>query len=240
MLQHSVDKMVDAGITEIMVITGGEHLGGIAEFLGSGKDFDCDFTFRVQDRAGGIAEALGLCRDFVGTGDVCVLLGDNIFEDRLSDFASQYMISKAAGMGAMNILKQVDDPERFGVAELGYQIRNPDASWRDADESEKEDVIGGYKTIPTRYRIVVKGIEEKPAEPKSDWAVTGIYMYDSSVFKIIDEQDYSDRNELEITDVNNWYVKQGRMGCAFFDGWWTDAGTHPSYAIANDLVRRPS
>lgn len=240
MLQHSVDKMSEASITDIMVITGGEHLGGIAEFLGSGKDFDCDFTFRVQDRAGGIAEALGLCRDFVGDGDVCVLLGDNLFEDRLGGFVSQYLINKAAGMGAMNILKQVEDPERFGVADLSYQIRNPDdcGEWLEATEQGDIDhVIRGYETIPTRYRIAVKGIEEKPENPKSDWAVTGIYMYDSTVFDIIDEQEYSDRDELEITDVNNWFVRKGRMGCGFFEGWWSDAGTHESYAKTNELVR---
>jgi glucose-1-phosphate thymidylyltransferase len=244
MLQHCVEKLCKAGVTDIMVITGGEHLGGIAEFLGSGKDFDCDFTFRVQDRAGGIAEALGLCRDFVGDGDVCVVLGDNMFEDDLHAFVSQFYIGKAAGLGAMNILKEVPDPERFGVAELSFQTRNPDKERYGDDEwvevtkkGDIEHVKNGYKMMPSRYRIAVSGIEEKPKEPKSSWAVTGIYMYDSEVFEIASEQRPSDRGELEITDVNNAYIERGKMGCSFFEGWWSDAGTHESYAKANQLVR---
>jgi glucose-1-phosphate thymidylyltransferase len=238
MIQHSIDKLVEAGITDIMIITGGEHLGGIAEFLGSGKEFHCDFTYRVQDRAGGIAEALGLCRDFVGNGEVCVILGDNVFQNSLRPLVSQYYINKAAGMGAMNILKEVPDPERFGVAEISFQVKNSNGDWVDAQLSEDIDAVKrNYKMIPTRYRIVVKGIEEKPKEPKSNWAVTGIYMYDREVFDIVDKQEYSGRGELEITDVNNEYIKRGKMGCAFFDGWWSDAGTHPSYAQANRLAR---
>ena len=236
MLQHCVEKLCEASITDIMIITGGEHLGGIAEFLGSGKDFGCDFTFRVQDRAGGIAEALGLCRDFVGDGEVCVILGDNVFEDNLYEFVSQYYINKAAGLGAMNILKEVDDPERFGVAEIGLQQYVTPGGWELCDDNDA--CLRNHKIMPTRYRIKVTNIVEKPENPKTNLAVTGIYMYDSSVFSIIDEQEYSDRNELEITDVNNWYVKRGQMGCAFFDGWWTDAGTHESYAHANELIRK--
>lgn len=235
MLQHCVEKMVDAGITDIMVITGGDHLGGIAEFLGSGKDFDCDFTFRVQDRAGGIAEALRLCKDFVGDGDVCVLLGDNMFEDSLSSFVGQYYINKAAGLGAMNILKEVDDPERFGVADIGFQQNSPAGGWELCDDEEA--CRRNHKIMPNRYRIRVTNIVEKPKNPETNYAVTGIYFYDSEVFKIVDEQDYSARNELEITDVNNAYIKMGKMGCAFFDGWWSDAGTHESYAHANELIR---
>jgi glucose-1-phosphate thymidylyltransferase len=240
MLQHCVEKLVGADIRDIMIITGGEHLGGIAEFLGSGKDYGCDFTFRVQDRAGGIAEALGLCKDFVGDGDVCVVLGDNMFEDSLHHFVSQFYINQAAGMGAMNILKAVPDPERFGVAEVEYQMRNPeDDEWRVVDDGMMQDFVREkFRLMPSRYRIVVNSIEEKPKKPKSNWAVTGIYMYDSEVFEIAESQKYSERGELEITDVNNAYIERGKMGCAFFDGWWSDAGTHESYAKANELVRQ--
>ena len=252
MLQHCVEKLYNASITDIMVITGGEHLGGIAELLGSGKDFGCDFTFRVQDRAGGIAEALRLCRDFVGDGDVCVVLGDNIFEDNLHEYISQFYINKAAGMGAMNILKEVPDPERFGVAELGYQQSAPNSKeydgkslqsiktsvWKDVHEPHLiQDVKDNFNMVPSRYRIVVKSIEEKPEKAKTNWAVTGIYMYDNHVFDIVDQQEYSNRDELEITNVNNAYIELGKMGCAFFEGWWTDAGTHESYAKANELIR---
>ena len=203
MLQHCVEKLVEAGINDIMVITGGEHLGGIAEFLGSGKDFDCHVTYRVQDRAGGIAEALGLCEDFAQGGKVCVLLGDNMFEDSLKPFVDEYI---QRDFGAMNILKEVPDPERFGVAEIqGKAIIN---------------------------------ITEKPKEPKSNWAVTGIYFYDQYAFEIANELEPSQRGELEITDVNNAYIRKAEMLAGFFKGWWTDAGTHESYAIANELIRK--
>jgi len=205
MLQHCVEKLVEAEITDIMVITGGEHLGGIAEFLGSGKDFDCNVTYRVQDRAGGIAEALGLCEDFAltnGGGQVCVLLGDNVFEDSLLPFRREW---EDSSFGAMNILKEVPDPERFGVA----------------------DVHEG--------RIV--GIEEKPKVPKSNLAVTGIYFYNEYAFKVARDLEPSARGELEISDINNAYIACGEMACERFIGWWSDAGTHESYAVANKLAR---
>lgn len=201
MLQHCVDKLIGAGIHEVMVVTGGEHLGGIAEFLGSGHRFNCEFTFRVQEEAGGIAQALGLAEGFVGDGSVCVLLGDNIFEDSLSLMNAYY-----PNKGAMVVLKQVDDPQRFGVAKL-------------------------------RNGTICK-ILEKPKTPPSNLAVTGIYFYDNHVFDIIKTLKPSGRGELEITDVNNKYIESGCMAYWTMKGWWTDAGTHESYRLANKLVMK--
>jgi glucose-1-phosphate thymidylyltransferase len=163
-------------------------------------------TYRVQDRAGGIAEALSLCEDFAlhaGGGQVCVLLGDNMFEDSLMPYRREW---EGSGYGAMNILKEVPDPERFGVAEI-----------------EDDRIIG---------------IEEKPKKPKSNWAVTGIYFYNGYAFKVANDLEPSQRGELEITDVNNAYIRRGDMACGYFRGWWSDAGTHESYAIANELMRK--
>lgn len=212
MLQHCVEKMRQVGIDEIMVVTGGEHLGGIAEFLGSGKDYGCEFHYRVQDGPGGIAQALGLCKSFVGYSNVFVLLGDNIFEEDASNFACRYlsMVQKTGRcISAMVVLKPVEDPERFGVAVIAEKgIR-------------KGELVG---------------IMEKPKKPKSNLAVTGLYFYGPEVFRIIEKLKPSDRGELEITDVNNWYVRNGKMGHIVMNGWWTDAGTHESYRRANQLV----
>jgi glucose-1-phosphate thymidylyltransferase len=204
MLQHCVDKMVEAKITSILVVTGGEHLGGIAEFLGSGKDFGCKVTYRVQDEAGGIAQALALAEGFIESGEsMCVLLGDNIFDAPLHVLADGWN-----GEGARVVLKRVEDPQRFGVATIGK--------------------VGDNSGI---IKIV-----EKPENPESDFAVTGIYFYDSRVFDIIRTCKPSSRKELEITDVNNAYVGSGQMGFVLMPGWWTDAGTHESYRLANELV----
>ena len=211
MLQHCVEKMVEAKVGEIMVVTGGEHLGGIAEFLGSGKDFGCGITYRVQEAAGGIAQALSLAEGFVRSGEsMCVLLGDNIFKSSMVPLAGTY--AKQLCNGAMVVLKQVPDPERFGVATIG--------------------IIGrGDKTEPGIVEIV-----EKPKNPKSSYAVTGIYFYDSRVFDIIRMCKPSARGEMEITDVNNLYIQARQMGHVVMEGWWTDAGTHESYRKANELV----
>ena len=201
MIFHPIKKLLRAGIRDLCIVTGTEHMGDVVGLLGSGKDFDCEFTYRVQDRAGGIAEALGLCRNFARGESMCVLLGDNIFEDELGLCAERFA---RQGHGARILLKQVEDPERFGVAEI------------------KGD------------RVV--GIEEKPAAPKSNWAVTGIYMYDDRVFDIVRTCKPSRRDELEITDVNNAYIARGELGFDVLSGWWTDAGTFESLARANELV----
>ena len=211
MLQHCVEKLVEGGLTDIMVITGGEHLGGIAEFLGSGKDFGCKVTYRVQDEAGGIAQALALAEGFVDDS-CCVLLGDNIFQSSMIPLITAWIGGAICRQGAMVVLKRVSDPSRFGVATIGMIDKNP-------------------------YSVqgIIK-ITEKPEKPDSDLAVTGIYFFDRQVFEAIRTCKPSNRGELEITDVNNAYVEAGRMHFVNLDGWWTDAGTHESYRRANELV----
>ena len=202
MLLHPITRLRDAGVTEICIVTGTEHMGDIVSLLRSGHAYGCDFTFRVQDQAGGIAEALGLVRRFAGDEPICVILGDNIFEDALDDEVAAY---RQQGGGARVLLKQVHDPQRYGVA-----------------------VLEGDRVT----RII-----EKPADPPTDWAVTGIYFYDAYAFEVVDRLEPSARGELEITDVNNAYIERGAMTFGKLRGWWTDAGTFPSYHHANQLVR---
>jgi glucose-1-phosphate thymidylyltransferase len=201
MICHAIDKMVAGGIEEIMVITGLHHMGDVVGLLGSGKDYGCAFTYRVQDEAGGIAQALGLCKGFVGDDRCCVILGDNIFSADLGPILDRF---RGQDKGARLLLKPVDDPERFGVA-----------------------TIEGPQVV----RIV-----EKPSEPETNLAVTGIYMYDAQVFEIIEGIEPSARGEMEITDVNNAFVTRGCLEYDMLDGFWTDAGTFDSWKRANDLV----
>ncbi|NBV49632.1 spore coat protein [bacterium] len=201
MILHPIDKLVQAGIKDIVVVTGVEHMGDVVNLLGSGKDFGVRFGYKVQDEAGGIAQALGLVQDFIHDSKFVTILGDNIFSDDLTPFVNSFENQKG---GAKVILKEVKDPGRFGVAELeGNRIR---------------------------------GIEEKPKAPKSNFAVTGIYFYESSVFEVVRTLKPSGRGELEITDVNNCYVRQGTLTCDFFKGPWTDAGTFDSLYLANRLM----
>ena len=199
MIYYPIQKLTEVGIDEILIVTGTEHMGDVVNLLGSGKDFGCRFTYKVQDEAGGIAQALGLAENFVGDDSMTVILADNIFETSLDKAMKSY-----PGNGGQILLKEVDDPERFGVAQV-----------------DDDKIIG---------------IEEKPDQPKSNLAVTGVYIFDSEVFDYIRELEPSDRGELEITDVNNRYIKQDAMRFSVMDGWWTDAGTHDSYKRANELV----
>jgi len=203
MIYHPIEKLLEAGINEILIVTGPEHMGHVVQLLGSGSAFGCRFTYKVQDEAGGIAQALALAENFVHGDSLAVILGDNIFEDSIVDFVMDFA---EQGEGAKIILKEVTDPKRFGVAEL-----------------EGDRVVG---------------IEEKPTEPKSNWSVTGIYIYDGDVFDIIRTLKPSGRGELEITDVNNCYIERGNMTFGFFKGWWTDAGTFESLRKADELAER--
>lgn len=204
MIYYPIEKLVDADIREIMIITGTEHMGSIVQTLGSGKRFNCNFTYRVQDEAGGIAQALGLAKGFAYGTKICVILGDNIFEDGLRYHMYEYA---RQDKGAMVLLKEVPDPKRYGVAEIG--------------EDKK----------------IIK-IVEKPEAPKSNFAVTGVYLYDYKVFDIIDKLKPSGRGELEITDVNNQYLEWGELNYMILKGYWTDAGEHNSLARANALVTK--
>jgi len=234
MLQHSIDKMVEAGITEIMIVTGGEHLGAIAEFCGSGKDFGCEFTYRVQDEAGGIAQALGLANGFIREGEqMCVILGDNIFKDDLKFAVEQ---SERHLAQAMVMVKEVPDPKRFGVAEVRACV-DPEV-WVNEQRHHHplKNMTDQAKWFHESTKFMVMGIVEKPSLPKTNFAVTGIYFYGYEVFDIIDTLKPSHRGELEITDVNNEYVRRRKLTCTFWKGWWTDAGTPKSYRKANELV----
>ncbi len=201
MIYYPIEKLTSIGIREILIVTGIEHMGDVVSLLGSGKQFGCRFTYKVQDEAGGIAQALGLAENFAQKQPVVVILGDNVFEDNLKDYADRFISQKT---GARVMLKQVPKPERFGVA-----------------------LLSDDKII---------GIEEKPIKPKSDYAIIGIYFYDSSVFDIIRELKPSDRGEFEITDVNNAYIAKNQLAYDILEGWWTDAGTFESLDRANELV----
>jgi glucose-1-phosphate thymidylyltransferase len=201
MIFHPIEKLLEAGIDEILIVTGVDHMGHVVGLLGSGKDFKCRFSYKVQDEAGGIAQALALGENFVHGDCMTVILGDNIFKDSLKKFVSDF---SRKGVGAKVMLKKVPDPQRFGVAEL-----------------EGDHIIH---------------ITEKPKKPKTNWAVTGIYAYDSEVFDIIRKLKPSRRGEYEITDVNNHYIERGAMTYGLLKGWWTDAGTFESLRKADELV----
>ncbi|MER3415307.1 MAG: spore coat protein [Gemmataceae bacterium] len=202
MVYYPIKKLVGAGIREILLVSGTEHMGDFVELLGSGRDHGCNLTYRVQDEAGGIAQALGLAELFCRDCRCVVILGDNIFFDSL-----HVLLADAARYPdyAWIALKQVPDPSRYGVAEL------------------------------REGRIL--SIEEKPQQPKSQFAVAGVYIYPPDVFQVIKGLKPSWRNELEITDVNQHYLRQGRLGYSVLQGYWTDAGTLDSLALANQLVR---
>lgn len=201
MIYYPIAKLKESGIDEILIVTGKEHMGSVVNLLGSGFDFGVEFTYKIQDQPGGIAQALGLAENFVH-GDKCVvILGDNIFLDNISHYVKNF---EKQEKGAKILIKEVQDPERYGVAEL-----------------QNNKIIG---------------IEEKPKKPKSNYCVTGIYMYDSRVFDIIKKLKPSDRGELEITDVNNWYIRDNSLTFDILNGWWTDAGTHKSLAKANEYA----
>lgn len=202
MIYYPIEKLVEAGIRDIILVTGGNYAGDFLRLLGNGKEFGLShINYVYQKGEGGIAEALGLCEHYATGDSVCVILGDNIFEDSIATAVRDY---SKTNTGGKIFLKEVHDPQRFGVAEL-----NGD-------------------------RVV--GIEEKPRVPKSNYAVTGIYMYDAEVFDVIKTLKPSGRGELEITDVNNHYIRKNAMRYEFMKGWWTDAGTFESLYHANELV----
>ena len=200
MIYHAVEKMIDCGITKILIVTGVEHIGSLVGLLGSGKEFNCEFTYRVQDEAGGIAQALNLARDFVGNSKSLVILGDNIFESSIKESVQNF---DKNGEGAQLFITKVTDPERFGV--------------------------------PTIDNNKIIKVTEKPSSPDSNYAVTGIYLFDEYVFDYISQCTPSKRGELEITDVNNSYINAGKCNYTILKGWWTDAGTFESLKLATKL-----
>ncbi len=202
MIYYPIQTLVEGGIKDILIVTGGAHAGEFLRLLGNGEEFGLKhINYTYQKGEGGIAEALGLAEHFADDGKIAVVLGDNIIEKSIKQYVDDF---KKQSKGAKILLKKVNDPERFGVAE----VKNGK----------------------------VLNIEEKPKKPKSNYAVTGIYMYDSKVFEIIKTLKPSDRGELEITDVNNEYISRGEMAFSVLEGWWTDCGTHESLLYANNLV----
>jgi len=201
MIYYPLQTLIDAGIKDIMLVSGRGHVGHFLELLGSGAEFGVKLSYEIQGQAGGIAQALGLARNFVDDDSVVVILGDNIFQDNVRGAVESF------SSGSMIFLKPVQDARRFGVAEV--------------DE--------------TNRRVI--SIEEKPMHPRSSYAVTGLYIYDSEVFDIIGSLRPSGRGELEITDVNNEYLHRGRLSYSILSGYWSDAGTFESLYKASDLVR---
>jgi glucose-1-phosphate thymidylyltransferase len=204
MIYYPIQTLVNAGVHEILLVTGGKNAGEFLRLLGNGRDFGLKhINYTYQEGEGGIAEALGLAEYFADGEPVCVILGDNLIENNICQAVEKFKTQKE---GAKILLKEVHDAQRFGVAE----IRGPH----------------------------VVGIEEKPKVPKSNYAVIGIYLYDKTVFEKIRRLKPSARGELEITDVNNFYMEEGKLTYEILDGWWTDAGTFESLLRANNLVAK--
>lgn len=204
MVYYPIQILVNAGIREILLVTGGKNAGDFLRLLGNGRDFGLKhLNYTYQEGEGGIAEALGLAEHFADGKPICVVLGDNIIENNICSAVENF---RKQERGAKILLKEVPDAYRFGVAE-----------------------VRGSRVI---------GIEEKPRVPKSNYTVIGVYLYDASVFEKIHRLKPSGRGELEITDVNNFYVQEGTLTYETLDGWWTDAGTFDSLLRANDLVAK--
>jgi len=204
MIFYPIQALINAGITDILIVTGGQHAGDFLRLLGNGREFGLKhLNYAYQEGEGGIAAALALGEHFSDGDKLCIILGDNLIEGTIAPAVERFRRQRR---GARIVLKEVPDAERFGVAELD------------------------------RGRVV--SIEEKPRRPKSDYAVTGLYLYDARVFDVIRTLKPSTRGELEITDVNNWYLARGELWCEVLEGWWSDAGTFASLHRAGNLVAR--
>ena len=201
MLFHPIRQLTGAGIRSILVVTSTLHMGDVVRCLGSGEEFGCILSYKVQEKAGGIAHALALAEDFIVGEKICVILGDNVFEYSIAPYADNF---QKQDKGARVLLKKVDDPERFGVAAL--------------DEHQ------------------VLEIQEKPSNPKSSYAVIGLYFYDDQIFDIIRSIEPSARGEFEITAVNNAYIEKNQLQYDICRGRWTDAGTFESLFEANQIM----
>jgi len=202
MIYYPIMTLVNAGIKDIMIVTGGNHAGDFLRLLGNGDEFGLKgINYAYQEKEGGIAEALSLAEHFADGDKIVVILGDNLIEKSIKEEVKKF---QEQPKGARILIKDVSNPERFGVVEFD-----------------------GDKIV----RII-----EKPKKPRSNYAVTGIYMYDESVFEFIRSLEPSERGELEITDVNNMYLGKGQLEYSKLEGWWTDAGTFESLHKASQLV----
>jgi len=202
MIYYPIETLVEAGIREILIVTGGKNAGEFLRLLGNGKEFGLKhINYTYQEGEGGIAAALALAEFFADGAPICVILGDNIIEGSIARYVDNFRGQRS---GARILLKEVEDPQRFGVPEI--------------------------------HDNQIVRIEEKPRVPASNYAVTGVYMYDGDVFDIVKGLKPSRRGELEITDVNNAYIESGKMQYDILEGWWTDAGTFESLLRASNLV----
>lgn len=203
MIYYPIECLLNAGIEEILIVTGGEHAGDFLKLLKNGKHLGVrELHYTYQEGEGGIADALLLAEDFADGDKICVVLGDNIIEKHIRGPVGDFFTQRR---GAKILLKEVEDPQRFGVPRF--------------EDGKVAEII------------------EKPKDPPSNYAVTGIYMYDSSVFDIARNQEPSKRGELEITDVNNVYLERGELTYGVLDGWWTDAGTFESLHRASSWIK---
>ena len=200
MILYPLETLKKSGVNEIMIVCGKEYGGHFMNFLGSGKEYGVKLSYALQHGAGGIAEALKLTKDFADSDKIAVILGDNIFQENFSKDIKKF----EKEVGSKVFIKQVKDPERFGVAEI-----------KDG-------------------KIV--GVIEKPKKPKSNLVTTGLYLYDSDVFGKIDKLKPSHRGELEITDVHNMYIKEGKMTYGIVRGFWSDAGTFESFLLTSNKL----
>lgn len=203
MVYYPITTLVQAGVKDLLVVTGGHFAGDFLKVLGNGRDYGLEhINYRYQEGEGGIADALSLAESFAAGEPIVVMLGDNIIEGNITKALNNF---QQQGKGAKILLSEVSDPERFGVPEFG-----PDKN--------------------------ISKIIEKPKEPPSNYAVIGVYFYDTQVFDMIRGLSPSARGELEITDVNNMYLEQGQLSHDILSGWWTDAGTFESLHRASALV----
>lgn len=200
MIFYPLETLINAGIKDILIIVAPDHAGDFLKLLGSGKDFDCDFSYEVQEQARGLADAFLIGEKFIGNDDVAMILGDNLFDDDFSDSIRSFK------SGGRVFAKKVPDPERFGVVEF--------------DENQK-----------------AISIVEKPDNPKSEYAVTGLYIYDNTVVEKAKSLEPSPRGEIEITDINNLYLKEGKLDVAMVNGQWLDTGTFEAMYQATNFVR---
>lgn len=203
MVYYPLQCLINAGITDILIVTGGNHAGDFLRLLGNGTEFGLrHLNYTYQEGNGGIADALRLAEYFADGERICVVLGDNVIEGNICAAAKSFADQPS---GAKILLCEVPDPQRFGVPRFDGQNR-------------------------------IAEIVEKPPEPPSNYAVIGIYFFDADVFNIVRTLKPSGRGELEITDVNNAYLRRGDLTYDVISGWWTDAGTFDSLLRASKLV----
>jgi glucose-1-phosphate thymidylyltransferase len=203
MIMYPLETLLSAGIRDILIIIAPDHAGDYLKLLGSGREYGARFSYEIQDKPEGLAQAFIIGEDFIGSDNVCMILGDNIFEDNFSETIKKFQ------SGGHVFAKKVRDPERFGVVKFNKDMK-----------AEK--------------------IVEKPKQYLSDYAITGLYIFDNEVIKAAKSVSPSERGELEITELHNWYLKKGKLRVDIVKGEWIDAGTFESLYKASELMRRKS